>query len=77
MSKGPAFVGGANAIGGHPSGLLLKQILKRLPRIVGPLRLLARRLFLQPHTDRVERAVVALVFWRNSRRDRLIALKAA
>ena len=57
--------------------LLLKQILKRLPRIIRPLRLLARSLFLQPHANRIKRAVIALVFRRDSRRDRLAALKSA
>src|SRR5258706_4320251 len=57
--------------------LLLEQILKRLPRIVGASHAFARRLFLDRNTHGIKRAVVLFVFRGDPLRDWLVTFETA
>ncbi len=57
--------------------LLLEQILKRLPRIVGTGHAFAGRLFFERNTHGIKRAVILLVFGRDPLRNRLVAFETA
>ena len=61
----------------HSYVSLLEQILKCLPRIVGPRRSRRGRFFLPRHSHLIKLAIVARVFARNPHRDGLHALEAA
>src|SRR6266404_4440294 len=57
--------------------LLLEQILKRLPRIVGASHAFARRLFLERNAHGIKRAIVLFVFRRYPLLDWLVAFETA
>ena len=57
--------------------LLLEQILKRLPRIVGASHAFAGRLFLERNAHGIKRAVILFVFRRDPLWDWLVAFETA
>jgi hypothetical protein len=57
--------------------LLLKQVLKRLPRIIRPRRGRGGRFFLPRHAHFVKLAIVARILARDAHRDGLHAFEAA
>src|ERR1700687_1636897 len=57
--------------------LILKQIVKRRARVIRTLTAFDRRFLFDHHAYGIERAVVALVFGRDSGGNRLIAFEAA
>src|ERR1700687_6134517 len=57
--------------------LILKQIVKRRARVIRTLTAFDRRFLFDHHAYGIERAVVALIFGRDSGGNRLIAFEAA
>src|ERR1700704_7010884 len=57
--------------------LLLEQIVKRLPRIIGASHAFAGCLFLERNAHGIKRAVVLFVFRRDPLRDWLVAFETA
>src|SRR5450755_3382079 len=56
---------------------IFEKIIKRRARVIRTLTAFAGCFFFDHHSDGIERAVIALVFGRDSGRNRLIAFEAA